>query len=319
MIKIQNSFELNSENFKLVENFKNKKIEIINTQNLLFLILQNYMNKNKIEDVLKLEIFQNIIRNLAKKCNFYENYNKIPLEFAKEAFEELKNQKDFEFDKKFRSILVEFKAFNFFQNHNFSYLPRKKRENGDADLLMQKENKIYNIEVKVKENDDIFMHRLQMSLNGLSFLPKYAFLRGLKIDIILKCKNLNEILSQIFEFAESKKEYFNGKFIEISKKSNAYIINDELENLDYAKNKIEKLFCGNGRILDILSQKSKKFENFIGYLYWTLPFDIEPNEQNLQSAFKQIAKKLKLDFDLYICIFHPLNKEINFEIKRITK
>ncbi len=261
----------------------------------------------------------------------------MPLRLTEVSLCELKSQKGIEFAKKFISLEVEFYACSYFTKQGFSYQDRN-IENGACDLIMEKDRKSYNIEVKTKENDDILLSRLYNILEAYSYLKQFEFIRG-KIILIEfkdegstnKYKDLCHMLCDIEQFLEelkNNKMEFEGEVLYISCEShinknrdiakvkrlccNSFIRND----FRYTKNiqeKIQKLFFIEDGHITKMNKKSENFTNFIGFLFWNIPFELEPYFENIEQCFYKIKNDIK--FNLYVCLYHRLYGEKIFHIK----
>ena len=82
------------------------------------------------------------------------------------------------------------------------------RSSGSCDLVMEKDNKNYNFEVKFKESKDTFKSRLLDIIDGMSLLNENSFLRGKTYEVFIKSDNVDykiqeEILTDIKNFLVS--------------------------------------------------------------------------------------------------------------------
>ncbi|MDA3077782.1 hypothetical protein OFO07_02430 [Campylobacter sp. JMF_06 NA1] len=266
----------------------------------------------------------------------------IPLEFIKEIFSELKGKNGVEFDKKFDSLRAELYAMDYFIKAGFELIKRDKRENGDCDIFVQKDKKKYNIEVKAKESDDVKLRRLSDIYNGYSCFRQYSFLRGELLNLKFLYENpykcwdnikdevrlsLNELkksgkfegifIKAIFDKVERKEKYRDDKVWDECV-SDCCMAEWNENNKEFIKNKIRDLFIGgdkgNEKHITKLIKKSKNFENYIGFLYWVLPYKIYPDFGVIKEAFCEIIAELNIDFDLYVCLNHD-RFEKNFIFK----
>ena len=340
--KIQSSFILPDNWLEYVTTYniyKDKRLSP--SQQAIFKCIQDYIidnaNRDKIKNILSISPCIEFIKYIINgKVSWIQRYRKLPLHLAKITLCELKGQKGIEFAKKFISLEVELYACSYFAEQGFSYQDRS-IENGACDLIMEKDGKIYNIEVKTKENDDILLSRLYDILEAYSYLKQSEFMQRKIILIefkdeggINKYKDLPYMLCDIERFLEefrNNKTEFEGKMLYISCESRINknidiarveklhcnsLIRSDFKNIKNIKEKIQKLFFASDRQIVKMNEKSKKFANFIGFLFWNIPFELEPYFENIEQCFYEIKDDIK--FNLYVCLYHRLYGEKIFYI-----
>ncbi|GKT12025.1 MAG: hypothetical protein ISEC1_P0999 [Thiomicrorhabdus sp.] len=250
------------------------------------------------------------------------HYAAIPKELFKEVFEELGSQRGYQLDIKLHSLFVELLTYKYLVEEGFK-LEGFNRSIGSCDLVMKKDDEIANFEVKFKESHDIRMSRLYSYLYGKSFLSENEFLRGKKLEILLKIEapnydNLRNIFLEIDEFINRKEEVYNGRYIELfaneqmriprrdigslDRRFSSMVITNELTDSEGIRSLIRDLFCSqNGHITKMI-EKAPDFENFKGCLSWAIPFHKDVNVEKIKRAFEELSLDLDLDFDLYVCL-----------------
>ena len=274
--------------------------------------------------------------------NFLSFYANIPLEILKNFFDELgENLNGIEFDKKFASLRVEIYAMDYFSKNGFEILEKPKQENGNCDLRMSKDGQIYNVEVKGKENEDVSLDRLGQIYDAYSSFPNYSFLRGKWLNIGFLCDNPNRKWKEINKEVElsliglKEQGEFKGDYIQAmyfdksreiknrdletsSRNTRGFCIIDDLDDKEKIKELICDLFVGENRKLSEINDKSKKFENFIGFLFWAVPFKKKPNCEAIRDTFNEVANEINMDFDLYVCLnyYYSFDKNQIFKIGR---
>ncbi|CAE10430.1 hypothetical protein WS1362 [Wolinella succinogenes] len=330
MRKIQSKL-LPNDWLKRVKDFDIDKSSLSDSQKTISKYIKGYIiteKENSLSDSLSVVFIKYVIFN----NDFLLNYNDLPINLIENAMNELNGMSGLEFSKKLHSIFIEFMTYQKF--YEFGYVINTfNRDNGSCDLVMNKNNETFNIEVKFKENDDISISRLFDIIDGFSLLNKNGFVRDLFLEINLKVENINkyktEIIAEIRDFFQLQYDVYNGNYLQIfnSKKRNQlnrdihtnslyiskFIISDELEDLIHAKRMIKKLFIGKDRHITNLIKKSSEYQNFIGCLSWAIPFHNSVDFKIIELAFREL---LDLDFDLHIFISHMVDGEYHFILKK---
>ncbi len=272
-----------------------------------------------------------ILYAVFNKKFFTEHYDCVPEKLINDGMNETKGEKGFNFTRKLHSVFIELLIYIQLNDNGFKF-NNISRSNGSCDLLMKKNSKDYNFEVKFKESKDVFKSRLFDYIEGMSLLDEYSFLRGETYEIQVKSKNISykiekEILIDIKDFIEEKKDIYNGKHInifnvknrknatrdinEVNNYCNSLLISQELTDENAVSELIQKMLIDNNGHITKLENKSKNIANFNGCLVWDIPFHNDIDCECIKSAFK----KLKLRFDLYVFIGGIAKVGCNFCLK----
>ncbi len=285
------------------------------------------------ENSLYNPLVQSLIEYVIFKQNFLEGYDTIPPQIVEEGLKEFNGEKGFNFTRRLHSIFVEFIAYKDLKKLGYQYKSFKKVQ-GSCDLLLMKDNIDYNFEVKFKENEDIFQSRLFDYINISSLLAVNSFLRSKTFEIHIKVDSPNytiqkDIIVEIKKFISEKNDVFVGRYInifnankrrEVSRDVSAVssyigslIITDELTEVASIEQVINNIFLQNGGHIKKIIDKSSKFENYKGYLSWSIPYHQKVDVKKIEIAFNNI---LNLDFDLYISVSgNGVEKENKFMVK----
>lgn len=239
-----------------------------------------------------------------------DKYEDIPLELIEEVFSEMGTEVGIQYDQKLSSLFSELLAYKHLYDQDY-VIDSFNRTPGSCDLVLKKDDEVYHCEVKAKGSDDDYSTKILFYINGKSYLSNYYELR--KLDLVYyrmkkypsgyrEIENMNK---EFDTFCENP-TYFDGLYIEISSDkhktsvqkdiSHNYLINS-FDKIEVA-NQFESILIGEGRHLTKLIKKSKDFENFIGYLHFSVPFHKEMSSDDIEEWFKSQG----LDFDLYVDI-----------------
>lgn len=314
-----------------VEDFNINKSSLSNSQKTISSYIKKYILREKnisLTDPLSLLLIKYIVLNQ----EFTPHYDNLPIKLIINAMDELGTKKGLEFSKKLHSIFIEFMTYQQLNKHGYK-ITNFIREKGSCDLSMEKNGVVSNFEVKFKENDDISLSRLYDILDGYSLLQENRFIRNKFIEINLKVQNINtykkQILNEINQFLKIKIDLFDGKYIQIFDSKNRtklnrdiyssvsyinqFVITNGLQSILSTKLLIKKLFIGNDRHITNMINKSKRIDNFVGCLHWSIPFHNSVDFKIVELSFREL---LNLDFDLYIYMTHITEGEYNFIIKK---
>ncbi len=251
----------------------------------------------------------------------------MPVQLIENGFNEINNEKGIHLDRKLHSLFVEFITYQDLYRQGYK-ITEFTREEGSCDLVMNKDNKIFNFEVKFKESEDIGISRLYDYIDGYSLLEENEFLRGKTFEINLKVDNLNysnlrAILDDIDIFISKKEDIYDGQNLRIfdSKKRNELnrdinqvaqcLSNFHIQTIDDVDSLINKILIENNGHLTKLINKSKKYnieDNFTGCLVWSIPFHMDIDNDKIEQAFE----KINLDFDLFVYTGGIEKEESNF-------
>ncbi len=283
------------------------------------------------EKSLTIPLLRYLIEHIILKSSFLKHYDDLPQKLIQDAFDEIKNEKGINLHRKLHSLFIELLTYQDLYKKGYKAI-NSTREEGSSDLIMTKNEKVYNFEVKFKESADIGMSRLYDYVDGYSLLEENRFLRSkvfkikLKVDS-LSYKNLKFILNELDTFLTRKEDIYDGKYLQIfnSKKrfklngtvsqSSNYINNFIIQKTDNADQLVQEIFIRKNGHLSKLIGKSKKFnieDNFTGCIIWSVPFHLDISDDTIKNAFK----KLNLEFDLFVYIGGVLRDEFNFFIPK---
>lgn len=313
-----NNFDINkshlSENNKIIATY------------LMSIILEE--KEKSLNNYLPLLLIEYIIF----KGNFLEYYDDLPSELIKDAFDEIGNERGIDLDRKLHSLFIEFITYKDLYKKGYR-ITDFTREKGSCDLIMSKDERTYNFEVKFKESPDVGKSRLYDYINGCSLLQENKFLRGKTFEIILKVASLNysnlqATLDEIDIFINKQEDIYDGKNLQIfnSKKRtkalnsdfnkiNTYLDTFAIESIDDVDKLVCDIFIRNNGHLTKLIKKSGRYEskdNFIGCLVWSIPFHREIDNDKIKDAFE----KMKLDFDIFVYTFGIGKDVFNFFIPK---
>lgn len=249
------------------------------------------------------------------KIDFLEHYDNLPSKLIEAAFGEIKNERRLNLDRKLHSLFVEFIIYQDLYKQGYKIVDSTRTE-GSCDLVMSKNNKTYNFEVKYKESPDVAESRLYNYIEGYSLIQENEFLRGRTFEINLKVNSLNysnlqSVLDEIDIFIFKKEDIYDGQNLQIfdSKKRSqlnrgtnqvAQHLNSSLiQTIDNIDSLIDKILIENNGHLTKLINKSKNYnleDNFTGCLVWSIPFHMKIDNNKIKQAFE----KINLDFDLFV-------------------
>jgi len=315
-----------------VVTFDIEKSSLINTHKIMAKYLIGSIKEEK-EKSLTNPLSKYLIEYIIFDSEFLtSHYDNLPLQLIEDGFREIKGEKGLNLTRKLHSLFAEFITYQDLKKQGYTILDSK-RDNGSCDLVMMKDNKIYNFEVKYKESKDTNISRLYDYIDGYSLLQENEFLRNKTFEINLKVndlsyKNLKFILKEIDDFIEKEQDVFDGKYIQIFEinsrsklnrdmnSSTQYLDNFHIKTEDNVEHLIYQLFIQNNGHITKMINKSKRFkskDNFTGCLIWTLPFHLDIDSAEIESAFNKV---LNLNFDLYIYTGGFNKEEYNFIVRR---
>jgi len=263
------------------------------------------------------------------KCEFVSTYDNLPQKLFKNAFGEIKKERGLDLQRKLHSLNTEFHTYQDLYQKGYEIV-NSTRTKGSCDLVMNKDDKTYNFEVKYKESPDVGKSRLYDYIDGYSLLEENEFLRDKTFEINLKVDSLNysnlqSVLKEIDIFISRKEDIYEGQNLQIfnSTKRNKlnrdinqavqYLNNFHIQTIDDVNSLIKKILIENNGHLTKLINKSKKYnleDNFTGCLVWSIPFHMEIDNDKIKQAFERI----NLDFDLFVYTGGIAKDEFNFFI-----
>jgi len=310
--------------FDIVSSNLSKNNKIIATYLIPIILEEN-------EKSLANSLYSYLIEYIIFKKEFLKHYNNLPEQLIEDGFDEIKNEKGINLDRKLHSLFVEFITYQDLYKKGYK-ITSFSREKGSCDLIMKKNSEIFNFEVKFKESKDIGISRLYDYIDGYSLLKENHFLRNKTFEINLKVDNLTydnikNILNEIDIFIKQKQNIYDGKFIQIFESSKRfklnrdinqvaqYLSNLHIQTIDSVDGLVNQIFIENNGHLTKLINKSKKYkpeDNFIGCLVWSIPFHMDIDKDRIKSAFE----KINLDFDLFVYTGGIEKDEFNFFIPK---
>jgi hypothetical protein len=283
------------------------------------------------EKSLNNSLLRILIKFIVFQIDFLEHYDNLPPKLIKDAFDEIKNERGLNLDRKLHSLFVEFITYQDLSKQGYKIVDSV-RIKGSSDLVMNKNDKTYNFEVKYKESSDVGKSRLYDYIDGYSLLQENDFLRNKTFEINLKVDSLNysnlqAILEEIDIFISKRKDIYDGQNLQIfdSKKRSKlnrdinqvaqYLDNLHIQTIENIDELVCDIFIRNNGHLAKLIKKSGKYkseENFIGCLVWSIPFHIDIDNDKIKNAFE----KLNLDFDLFVYAGGIAKEEFNFFVQK---
>lgn len=315
---------------KQVEEFDIQKSLMSENTKLLALKLIQYIKSEK-EKSLTSYFVQPLIKHIIFGEQFAIPYDDIPRELVEEVLQEINGQRGLSFTQKCHSVFIELQTYQKLVEDGF-VIDDFNRLEGSCDLVMRKEDQIYNFEVKFKESKDVMTSRFFDYIDGMSFLEENSFLRDKIFELYIKVDDPNyktqkEILKEIDQFIEKKNDIFVGDYVDIfpakeRKKVSRDIkyvsdylgslhISEEFTDPSSIEDLIKEIFIDNNGHIAKLSKKSKELDNFKGCLVWSIPFHKDINIKHVEEAFK----KLDLDFDLYVFLSGIRQDPCNFIVE----
>jgi len=295
---------------------------------------------NRLIEFIKVEEGESLLNPLARSLVLFVVFEKkfltgfydsVPEKLINDGMNEIKGEKGFNFSRKLHSVFIEFLIYKELSSNGFKF-KNSARTRGACDLVMEKNNKVYNFEVKFKESKDVFKSRLFDSIDGMSLLDEYSFLRGETYEVQVKSENIDdkiqkEVLMDIKNFIVNKEEVHIGKHIDVfnTKRRRTYTrdvsrIGEYINSLQISKKLtseseiselIQQILIDNNGHITKLINKSKGIDNFNGCLVWDVPFHNDIDCDSIKSDFK----KLTLDFNLYVFIGGIAKVNCNFLLK----
>ena len=250
-----------------------------------------------------------------------DTYEDMPIELIEEVFKELGSETGIQYDTKLYSLFSELCAYKNLVSQGYS-LSQIVRSSGSCDLILDKDGLTYNCEVKQKKSKDVQSSNILFFVQGKSWLPSYKDLRDLHqvyyriIQHPNSYSDTKKMYDEIDIFCKSPHVLYEGVYIHLSSKKfirgepSDYIISQHTQ--ESTKGLIEKILTGENRHLTKLIEKSKKFDNFIGYISLDIPFHDEVNQYDLEKVLNSLGLGFKLYVDVNgIGIEKPYLLEIN--------
>jgi len=316
--------------FNTIQNFDIDKSNLSKNNKIIATYLILIILEEKEKSLANL-LCRYLIEYIIFQDTFLKHYNDLPAQLIKDGFDEIKNEKGINLDRKLHSLFVEFSTYQdlYKQGYKITNFIRKQ---GFCDLIMKKDGEVFNFEVKFKESKDIGISRLYYYIEGYSLLEENKFLINKTFEINLKVDNLTysnikDIHNEIDTFINQKEDIYDGENIEIfesSKRfklnrdinqSNQYLNNFHIQTIVNIDNLVNQIFIENNGHITKLINKSKNYEledNFTGCLVWSIPFHMNINKDKIKQAFE----KINLYFDLFVYISCISEDDLNFFIPK---
>lgn len=315
---------------ELVGNFDINKSNLSENNKIIATYLISIILEEK-EKSLANSLCRYLIEHIVFEKEFLKSYNDLPLQVIKDSFDEIKNEKGINLDRKLHSLFVEFITYQDLHKQGYK-ITEFTREEGSCDLVMNKDNEIFNFEVKFKESKDIGISRLYDYIDCYSLLKENEFLRGKTFEINLKIddltySNIKNILNEINVFISKKEDIYDGKHLQVfnsTKRSKLnrdtnqvtkYLSNFHIQSIEDVDKLICDIFISNNGHLTKLIKKSGRYksdDNFTGCLVWSIPFHMDIDNNKIKNAFE----KINLDFDLFVYTGGISKEEFNFFIPK---
>lgn len=315
---------------EIVQNFDINKSNLSENNKIIATYLMPIILEEK-EKSLNNSLLRILIKFIIFKIDFLEYYDSLPPKLIKDAFDEIKNERGLNLDRKLHSLFVEFITYQDLSKQGYTIVDSI-RLKGSCDLVMNKNYITYNFEVKYKESPDVGKSRLYDYIDGYSLLQKNEFLRDKTFEINLKVDSLNysnlqAILDEIDIFIAEKKDIYDGQNLQIfdSKKRSKlnrdinqvtkYLNNFHIQSIEDVDSLICDIFIHNNGHLIKLIKKSGRYkldDNFTGCLVWSIPFHMNIDNDKIKNAFE----KTNLDFDLFVYTGGISKEEFNFFIPK---
>jgi len=315
---------------ELVGNFDIHKSNLSENNKIIATYLIAIILEEK-EKSLANSLCRYLIEHIVFEKEFLKYYNDLPSLVIKDGFDEIKNEKGINLDRKLHSLFVEFITYQDLHKQGYKITEFTRKE-GSCDLVMNKDNETFNFEVKFKESKDIGISRLYDYIDCYSLLKENDFLRGKTFEINLKIddltySNIKDILNEIDVFISKKEDTYDGQNLQIfdSKKRSKlnrdinqvsqYLNNFHIKTIDDVDSLINKILIEKNGHLTKLINKSKKYnseDNFTGCLVWSLPFHMDIDNDKIKNAFE----KINLNFDLFVYTGGIAKEEFNFFVPK---
>jgi len=173
----------------IVEKFDIEKSNLSKNNKIVATFLIPIILEEK-EKSLTLPLLRYLIEHIALKCEFVSTYDNLPQKLFKNAFGEIKKERGLDLQRKLHSLNTEFHTYQDLYKKGYEIV-NSTRTKGSCDLVMNKDDKTYNFEVKYKESPDVGKSRLYDYIDGYSLLEENEFLRDKTFEINLKVDSLN--------------------------------------------------------------------------------------------------------------------------------
>jgi len=320
-IKIKNNKHYESVDKIILEFNKIIKYER-NENNQYFLkILCDYLKKNKKKALASQFVYETLVKN-----KIFFDFSNLPLSIFEVALNEIGNEKYFNFDRKIDSLLAEISVLNTLKNYGF-HIKNRENNNGACDWIVEKNNKIFQVEIKQKESDDLFKMRIESFLKGFALLDEYKFLREklwfIKILVKRNDNNTQKIWDNLIHFIENKEDCFEDENIligtsDVRKNKNMIKRCPKVHNYllrlypdTIIKEKTNEFMLETIRNhLEKLKRKKAKYHNFISSIVLHIDFYSEIEK----SFLKYLKEKIENDNlkPFLLLVYHTLEDKKSY-------
>lgn len=292
-----------------VENYDIDNSPIENNNKIIAKKIKEYILEFK-EESLIAEDVKELLNQIIYENLFHNDFVEIlDEEFVKKVFDEIKQQKDYLFYLKIKSLNMEIATMYKYKKNGYSYNGVSHNEN-NPDIILEKNNIIYEIQVKYKESIDDFLDSIQSYIEGMAMLTEYnhlqkkSYMMNINQDSLTHAER-KEAFNEVKDFIKNKDNKLNGKYITIDKKVTTMNqvqqsnISSELCNNDSINVLIEKI------IPSIINNLNKQYKNknadtvFIGVIIWSIPFH---KKSDFDLIEKIISTRFVLDYMLDITL-----------------
>jgi hypothetical protein len=294
----------------------------------------NKIVAKKIKDyILKFEEGSLISKDVKRLLNqiiegdlFHNHFlETLDAEFVKKVFDEIKNQEDYLFYLKIESLNMEIATMYKYKKNGYEYIDVRYNEN-NPDITLEKNNRIYEIQVKHKQSIDDFLDSIQYYIEGMSMLTAYNHLQNKSYMMNINQASLNDkerekAFKEVENFIKNKDDVLMGEYITINNKVTTMTqiqqsaFSHNLCEHESSNNLIKKIIP---RIIEKLDKqyKDKNTDSiFIGVIIWSIPFHEKSDFELIKEI---ILNEFKLPYMLDITLVVNILSEkepINFLIE----
>jgi hypothetical protein len=147
---------------------------------------------------------------------------------------------------------------------------------------LEKDEVEHNCEVKLKKSEDNHSTGIMFYIMGRAWLLKYEDLRKLDmvyykiVNVPNRYDDIEKMYKEIENFCQNPTNFYKGEYIHLSSSKDIqyqphdYLI--EQHTKSSTQDLITNILTGKSRHITKLIEKSKDYENFIGYLSLNIPY-----------------------------------------------
>lgn len=272
------------------------------------------------------EDVQRLLKHIIDGSQFHNHFlEKLDANFVKKVFDEIRNQKDYLFCLKVKSLNMEIATMYKYKKDEYEYIDVKYNEN-NPDITLEKDNRTYEIQVKHKQSIDDFLDSLESYIIGMSMSTAYNHLQNKNYMMNINQASLNdgerkEAFKEVENFIKNKDVLLMGKYITLDNKVTTMT---QIQQSAFSHNLCEYESSNDlikniiPRIIEKLNKqyKDKNTDSvFIGVIIWRIPFH---EKSDFELIKKNILNEFKLPYMLDITLVPDSlaeNKTINFLIE----